>query len=216
MKFKENQVLILGSRKSKDNIITAHAIGTQRFTLYKLELNENANLKIQEKIFMDDEQIKKIITTMSYHDLSNAEKNEVTKAVYSIITTNQGRFVNFFNEQNKEASQLHFLENITIKSSLKILDDKEKNGDFTSFEDIEKRIRGIKDVEELIGKRVLYELIELPQNNKGRPVYLFVNAKRSNQKKKYQLSDFEKDDSFFIEKLKKQGMIESSGKKLKW
>ena len=68
----------------------------------------------------------------------------------------------------------------------------------------------------MITERVLYEIIELPQSNKGRPVYLFANAKRGNIKKEYKLSKFEDDDSFFIEKLKKQGMIESSGKKLKY
>ncbi|MDO5850266.1 MAG: DUF655 domain-containing protein [Methanobacteriaceae archaeon] len=216
MKINENQVIILGCHKSKDNIKTAHAIGTQRFKIFKLELNNDANLKVHEKIFLDDAQIKKIITTMSYHDLSNAEKGEVEKAVRSIIISNQSRFLDFFNAQNKDASQLHLLGDISRKSSLKILDKKEKDGDFTSFKDIEKRISQIKDVEDLITQRVLYEIIELPQSNKGRPVYLFVNAKRANIKKEFKLSKFEDDDSFFIEKLKKQGMIESSGKKLKW
>lgn len=216
MKINENQVIILGCHNSKDNVKTAHAIGTQRFKIFKLELSEDSNLKIRDKIFLDDDQIKKIITTMSYHDLSNAEKAEIETAVRSIINSNQSRFLEFFNKQNKDGSQLHLLGDISRKSSLKILDKKEKDGDFTSFKDIEKRISQIKDVEDLITERVLYEIIELPQSNKGRPVYLFVNAKRGNIKKEYKLSKFEDDDSFFIEKLKKQGMIESSGKKLKW
>ena len=45
---------------------------------------------------------------------------------------------------------------------------------------------------------------------------MFVNAKRANIKVEQKLDNFENDDSFFIEKLKKEGMIESSGKKLKW
>ena len=79
MKITEDQVLILGCHNSKDNIKTAHAIGTQRFTLFKLELNEDIELKAQDKIFIGEgnDKIKKIITTMSYHDLSNNEKNEV-------------------------------------------------------------------------------------------------------------------------------------------
>ena len=218
MKITEDQVLILGCHKSKDNIKTAHAIGTQRYTLFKLELNDDIKLKAQDKIFIGEgnDKIKKIITTMSYHDLSNSEKNEVEKAVHSIIISNENRYVDFFNKQNKEGSQLHLLEGISRKSSLRILSKKEEGGDFTSFKDIEKRISGIKDAEDLIAKRVLYEIIEMPQVKKGRPIYLFVNAKRANIKVEQKLDNFENDDSFFIEKLKKEGMIESSGKKLKW
>ena len=218
MKITEEQVLILGCHESKDNIKTAHAIGTQRFTLFKLELNDDVNLKAQDKIFIgkDNDKIKKIITTMSYHDLSNSEKNEIEKAVHSIIITNQEKYIAFFNKQTKEGTQLHLLEGISRKSALRILDKKEEGGDFISFNDIEKRISGIKDAEDLIAKRVLYEIIEMPQVKKGRPIYLFVNAKRATIKEESKLDTFENDDSFFIEKLKKEGMIESSGKKLKW
>ncbi len=217
MKINEEEVLILGCHESKDNIKTAHAIGTQRFTLLKLELKDELELKAQDKIFIgkNNDYVKKIITNMNYYDLSNDEKDEVEKAIHNIVITHQNRYVDFFNEQSKEGSKLHLLEGISRKSAIKILSKKELDGDFKSFNDIEKRISGINDVEDLISKRVLYELIEQPQIKKGRPVYLFVNAKKGNIKKEKKLSNFEEDDSFFLEKLKKEGIIENFNKKLR-
>jgi hypothetical protein len=48
-------------------------------------------------------------------------------------------------------------------------------------------------------------------------VYLFVNIKykQSKKPKEPKLDDFEKSDKFFIEKLKKEGLLEKSGKLIK-
>lgn len=216
-KNSEDQVLILGCNKSKDGVKTAHGIGTQRFTLLKLELDGDVELKAQDKIFIrNSDEVKKIVRALSYDDLSNSEKSEVEKAVHSIVITNKDKYLNFYNSQTKDASKLHLLEGISQKSSLKFLAKKEELGDFKSFEDIDRRISFIDDSENLIAKRVLYELIEQQHVQKGRPVHLFVDVKMSRRKQEQKLDKFEDDDSFFLEKLKKQGLIESSGKKLKF
>ena len=79
-----------------------------------------------------------------------------------------------------------------------------------------KRVSIIDDSEELIFKRVFYELTE-PNNKNENQCYLFVNIKykQSKKAKEPKLDDFEKSDKFFIEKLKKEGLLEKSGKRIR-
>jgi len=215
MEINEDYGVVLKQKRTKDKIKLANIIGLEKFALITLELKEEANLKPQDKILIKDKNIvKKVKGQISYDELSKDEKNELEKAVHSIIIRNENKYVKFFNKQSKESTKLHFLEGISRKSGSKILNEKE-NGDFESFEDINKRVSFIKDSENLIAKRVLYEIIELPNIKKGRPTYLFVNAKRTNKKEKQQLDDFEKDDSHFLEMIKKEGLLEKSGKRIK-
>jgi len=215
MEINEDYGVVLKQKRTKDKIKLANIIGLEKFALITLELKEKANLKPQDKILIKDKNIvKKVKGQISYDELSKDEKNELEKAVHSIIIRNENKYVKFFNKQSKESTKLHFLEGISRKSGSKILNEKE-NGDFESFEDINKRVSFIKDSENLIAKRVLYEIIELPNIKKGRPTYLFVNAKRTNKKEKQQLDDFEKDDSHFLEMIKKEGLLEKSGKRIK-
>ena len=95
------------------------------------------------------------------------------------------------------------------------MDDKEKNGKFESFEDINKRISFIEDSEELIAKRVLYELSEINKIKQKKPTYIFTIVKRSTKKETLELDEFEDDDSYFIEKLKREGLISQEGKRIK-
>lgn len=214
MKIREDQVIILGCHKSKDNVKTANAIGTNRFTLVQLELDDDVELKAHDKVFINSDEVKKVITNLGYGNLSNAEKNEFEKAVHTIIVSNSEKYINFFNYQSKESSKLHLLEGISKKASLKFLNKKEEIGKFDSFEEINKKISFIEDSENLIAKRVLYEIIEQPFVKKGRPINLFTDVKWTNKKVESKLDSFEDNDDFFIEKLKKQGLIESSGKRL--
>lgn len=217
MSKNEDYGIVLSQKVTKDNINTANVMGTNKFTLINIELNEGVELRPQEKILItkDSDKVKKLNHRLSYDDLSNVELQEVEKAIHTIIITNENKYVDFFNRQSKEGTQLHFLDGISRKNAIKVLDDKEKNGKFESFEDINKRISFIEDSEELIAKRVLYELSELNKIRQGRPTYLFTVVKRSTKKETLKLDEFEDDDSYFIEKLKREGLISQEGKRIK-
>lgn len=217
MSKNEDYGIVLSQKITKDNINTANVMGTNKFTLINIELNEGVELRPQEKILItkDSDKVKKLNNRLSYDDLSNDELQEVEKAIHTIIITNENKYVDFFNRQSKEGTQLHFLDGISRKNAIKVLDDKEKNGKFESFEDINKRISFIEDSEELIAKRVLYELSELNKIRQGRPTYLFTVVKRSTKKETLELDEFEDDDSYFIEKLKREGLISQEGKRIK-
>lgn len=217
MSKNEDYGIVLSQKVTKDNINTANVMGTNKFTLINIELNEGVELRPQEKILItkDSDKVKKLNHRLSYDDLSNVELQEVEKAIHTIIITNENKYVDFFNRQSKEGTQLHFLDGISRKNAIKVLDDKEKNGKFESFEDINKRISFIEDSEDLIAKRVLYELSELNKIRQGRPTYLFTVVKRSTKKETIELDEFEDDDSYFIEKLKREGLISQEGKRIK-
>ena len=209
MKKNEDYGLVLSTKESEDKK-SARIVGTNYFQLVDFELNPDANVKVQDKIFIgnDSELIKQERSQLSYDDLNKDEEFELEKAVHSIVIANEPKYVKFFNEQSKDASQLHLLDEISRKLGSKILTEKELNGDFESFEDIDKRIRFIESSKDLIVKRVLYEIIELPKIKKGRPAYLFAVVKRSNKKEVPEYDEFVTDDSRFIEMIKEKGLLE--------
>ena len=216
MKKNEDYGLVLSTKESEDNK-SARIVGTAYFQLVDFELNPDADVKVQDKIFIgrDSEIIKQERSQLSYDDLNKDEEFELEKAVHSIVIINEPKYIKFFNEQSKDASQLHLLEDISRKLGSKILTEKELNGDFESFEDIDKRIRFIESSKDLIVKRVLYEIIELPKIKKGRPAYLFTVVKRSNKKEVPEYDEFVTDDSRFIEMIKEKGLLEKEGKRIR-
>ena len=216
MKKDEVYGLVLSAKESEDKK-TARIIGTNYFQLVDFELSPDSNIKAQDKVFIGkgNDIIKQERSQLSYDDLNKNEEFEVEKAIYSIVTANEPKYVDFFNKQSREASQYHLLEGLSRKDGSKILDEKEAGGDFESFEDIDNRIRFIESSKDLIVKRVLYELIELPNVKQGRPLYLFAVVKRSNKKEVPEYDEFVTDDSRFIEMIKEKGLLEKEGKRIK-
>ena len=217
MNENENYALVLGQIKTKDNKNTANVVGTERFTLLHIELKEGVDVNPQDKILLTkhSDEVEKINYRISYDNLSNAEKEELNRAIHRIILTDEKKYVHFFNSQSRDRMQLHFLDGISRKAGTKIVSEREKK-DFESFEDINKRVSFIDDSEELIFKRVFYELNEHRNKNENQ-IYLFVNIKykQSKKAKEPKLDDFERSDKVFIEKLKKEGLLEKSGKLIK-
>ena len=216
MKKDEAYGLVL-STKENDGVKTARLVGTDYFQLVDFELNPDADVKVQDKVFIGkgNDIIKQERAQLSYDDLNKDEEFELEKAINSIVIANEPKYVKFFNEQSKDASKLHHLDGISRKSGSKILAEKELNGDFEGFEDIDSRIKFIESSKDLIVKRVLYELIEVPKIRKGRPVYLFSVVKRSNKKEVPEYDEFVTDDSRFIEMIKEKGLLEKEGKRIK-
>ncbi len=212
----ENFGLVINAKDSEDKKI-ARIIGYDYFVLMDLDLNEDVDVKIQDKIPLgkDSEFVKQERAHLSYDDLNKNEEFEVEKAVHSIVIANEPKYVKFFNDQSKEASQLHFLDPLNRKKGSKIIAEKELNGDFESFEDIDNRVSFIESSKDLFVNRILYELIELPKVKKGRPLYLFTKVKRSNKKEVQEYDEFITDDSRFIEMIKEKGLLEKEGKRIR-
>ena len=217
MKKDEDYGLVLSTKENGD-VKSAHIVGTTYFQLVDFELNQDAKVMVQEKIFIGkgNDIIKQERSQLSYDELNKDEEFELEKAIHSIVIANEPRYIEFINKQSKEASQLHLLgDELSRKSASKIIAEKELNGDFESFEDIDNRIKFIDSSKDLIVNRVLYELIEEPKVKKGRPVYLFAVAKQSHKKEVPEYDEFVTDDSRFIEMIKEKGLLEKEGKRIR-
>ena len=79
MSKNEDYGIVLSQKVTKDNINTANVMGTNKFTLINIELNEGVELRPQEKILItkDSDKVKKLNNRLSYDDLSNDELQEV-------------------------------------------------------------------------------------------------------------------------------------------
>ena len=174
MNENENYALVLGQIKTKDNKNTANVVGTERFTLLHIELKEGVDVNPQDKILLTkhSDEVEKINYRISYDNLSNSEKEELNRAIHRIILTDEKKYVHFFNRQSRDRMQLHFLDGISRKAGTKIVSEREKK-DFESFEDINKRVSFIDDSEELIFKRVFYELTE-PKKKKMKTKFIYL------------------------------------------
>lgn len=217
MKKYEDYGLILSTKENGDKK-TARIVTVNYFQLVDFELNPDANVKVQDKVFIgkDNDIIKQERSQLSYDDLNKDEEFELEKAVHSIVIANEPKYIKFINEQSKEASQLHLLDkDLSRKSASKIITEKELNGDFEGFEDLDERVRFVESSKDLVVNRILYELIEEPKVKKGRPVYLFTVVKRSNKKEVQEYDEFVTDDSRFIEMIKEKGLLEKEGKRIR-
>ena len=217
MKNKQETFGLVLSVKNADDKKSARIVGTDYFTLIDYDLNDDADVKVQDKIDIGkgSDIVKQERAHLSYDDLNKKEMLELEKAVNSIVIANEPKYVKFFNDQSKDGSRLHFFDGISRKLGSKIIAEKELNGDFESFEDIDKRVRFIESSKDLVVNRVLYELIELPKVKRGRPSYLFTVVKRSNKKETPEYDEFVDDDSRFIEMIKEKGLLEKEGKRIR-
>ena len=77
MKKNEDYGLVLSTKESEDKK-SARIVGTNYFQLVDFELNPDANVKVQDKIFIgkDSEIIKQERSQLSYDDLNKDEEFE--------------------------------------------------------------------------------------------------------------------------------------------
>jgi putative nucleotide binding protein len=151
------------------NII--QCIGASNFSL--LEMYSDTQVKIQDKISTDNEIVKRI----TYNKLTTIAKNELEKAIETIILEDETRFVNFYNNTKPisiRRHQLDLLPMIGKKHKLALLDTLKKSK-FTSFEDIKKidmmpdpvNILVARIIEEIeAGPDIKYYLFTIPQLKK--------------------------------------------------
>ena len=91
--------------------------------------------------------------------MSSAAKSELPYVMEELVTKNEARFIEFFNESQAISTRLHSLEllpGIGKKLMWEIID--ERREPFKSFEDISSRIKSLPAPKKLIVKRVLLEL----------------------------------------------------------
>ena len=145
----------------------AYGLGERDFRLYELTLDadEDSDIAIGDRVVVGPAEARQLVDEfrqISYTDLSNTAQTEVEYAVEEIITANERRFVDFYNDAQPITLRLHqlnLLPGIGKKLRNNILDQR-KRGPFESFDEIEERVAGLHHPSSVLKDRILEELHE--------------------------------------------------------
>jgi putative nucleotide binding protein len=141
----------------------AYALGEEDFRLVELRLADDADISIGDRVVVGpeaDRERVEAVDDVDYSALSNTALNEVEYVVEEILTEQESRFVDFYNDAQPITIRLHqlnLLPGIGKKLRNNILDER-KRGPFESFEDLEERISGLHRPKEILAERILSEL----------------------------------------------------------
>jgi putative nucleotide binding protein len=141
----------------------AQVLGDTFFTLLEVVPKEGITLTPHERVAIGKEQrdkVDRVKHRVSYGELTAAAKAELPSAVEKLINENPDRFLEFFNRAPPITTRFHQLEllpGIGKKLMWAIIEERKK-GPFKSFQDLEKRVKGLSDAKKMIAKRVVMEL----------------------------------------------------------
>lgn len=143
----------------------AYAIGESEFRLYELVFADDTDVTIGDRIVVapEDERtgIKRFHET-EYEDLSGGAQSEVEYVIEEIVEREEQRFVDVYNNAQPISLRLHqlnLLPGIGKKLRNTILDER-KRKPFESFDEIEERVDGLHDPQQVLVDRILEELRE--------------------------------------------------------
>jgi putative nucleotide binding protein len=176
---KEENVMILeylpnGYPLERKMMPLAQAIGISNLTLLELVPRRGVELKTGEIVYIGEgkrDKVYYINGRLKREKLTESAKNQLAEFVTQFIKENEQRFVDFFNKStaiNKRIHQIELLPGMGKKHMQEILKQREEK-EFTSFEEMKKRVQNLPDPEKAIEKRVFQELTNLERYN------LFVN-----------------------------------------
>ena len=140
-----------------------YALGIEEFRLFEVTLEEDVSLTITDRF--DAEPSDDLVTNVreiEYEGLSGAAQSELEHAIRDVVESNERRFVDFYNDAQPITLRLHqlnLLPGIGKKLRNNVLEQR-KRKPFESFEDLEDRVSGLHDPEEILVERILEELRE--------------------------------------------------------
>ncbi len=150
------------------------AIGTKYFTLLELVPKESAQIKIMDKLYVgkdERDKIDHIKRRIESSQLTTTAASEFEKAIEKIVREDEQRFVEFFNKSapiSLKRHQLELLPGLGNKHMMAILKEREI-APFTSYENIEKRVRLMPDPVATVVGRIMDETKDSTQKH-----YLFT------------------------------------------
>lgn len=142
---------------------TAQGIGTENFNLLEVVMREDIEPKGGEELYIGDgdrDKVKYIKNRIKYQELTGNAKSELKYVLDALITEQEDKFVEFYNEATPVTPRRHAFEllpGIGSKHMQAILDEREKE-DFTSLQDVDDRVKSIPNPKETIRKRIIEEL----------------------------------------------------------
>ncbi|NLK25087.1 MAG: DUF655 domain-containing protein [Euryarchaeota archaeon] len=147
-----------------------YALGEDEFKLFELVPKPDAIITIGDKVYIGKEsnlrdKILHVKRRIGYEELTSAAQAELPFMILEIVTSQEERFVKFFNEAQAITTRFHMLELIPGlgKKTMWAIIEERKKGPFTSYDDIAKRVSTVKHPSKLIAKRIEDELSDPSQ-----------------------------------------------------
>ena len=152
-------------RPQYDKSPAGYAMDVADFTLYEMAFDEDERLTIGTRVVAEPEDERDVVVDcrpVEYTDLSSGAQSELEYVIEDLIEEEEQRFVDFYNDAQPITLRLHqlnLLPGIGKKLRNGILEER-KRGPFESFEDLEERVSGLHDPDEILAERILEELRE--------------------------------------------------------
>ncbi|GAB7020224.1 hypothetical protein JCM18750_30850 [Halostagnicola bangensis] len=133
------------------------------FGLYEVAFDEDERLTIGSEVVVEPDEERDIVVdahSVEYDALSSGAQSELEYVVQDLVEDHEERFVDFYNEAQPITLRLHqlnLLPGIGKKLRNGILDER-KRKPFDSFEDLEDRVSGLHDPDEILVERIIQEL----------------------------------------------------------
>lgn len=141
----------------------AQVLGEEYFSLLEVIIREGISVSSGDRLYIGEkkrEEVKYIKDRIKKEDLTAAAKENLEKAIESIVERNEDKFVKFFNQAGQLTTRMHKLELLpgVGKKHLWAIIDERKEGDFESFQDLKNRVPLLPNPRKMLVKRVLNEL----------------------------------------------------------
>jgi putative nucleotide binding protein len=142
----------------------ALAVGETELKLLELVPRPGVMLAVGERVPLTSaagapSPIDHVRRRLGREELTSSARTELEPALEKIVLADPGRYLRFFNEAPAVSRRFHLLEllpGIGKKTMLAIVEER-KRGPFTSFEDLEQRLR-LKNPEKLLVGRIEAEM----------------------------------------------------------
>ncbi|TXT59538.1 MAG: hypothetical protein BAJALOKI2v1_200051 [Promethearchaeota archaeon] len=133
------------------------------FVLYEVELNKDADIKVQQKskygTFLKQNKLGNVLKKIDYDDLTSTSKALIETIIVNAVNDYEDMFVNFYNKSTSITPRMHALKllpGIGQKHMWEIIEEREKE-EFKSFENIAERT-SISKPHRQVALRIIKEL----------------------------------------------------------
>ena len=143
----------------------AHALAETDFRLYELTLDTDDRVGIGDRLTVTPEEARTAVARsrpIEFDDLTRGARQELEYAVAEVVEREERRFVDFYNDAQPITLRLHqlnLLPGIGKKLRNNVLDER-KREPFDSFADVEDRVAGLHNPEEVLVNRIVEEIRE--------------------------------------------------------
>lgn len=154
-----------GGPRGYDRQPLGYGLGRDSFRLFEIVFEEDADVGIGESVVVAPEEEQEDIVDsweIGHDDLSGGAESELEYAIREIVESEEDRFVGFFNDAQPITLRLHqlnLLPGIGEKLRNSIIDER-KRKPFESFEELEGRVNGLHDAQDILVERIMEEIRE--------------------------------------------------------